>query len=305
MRETSPRSPSPVAAALLALAGFTLWVAGDLCLKTATRTGAPVYELLPLCGIGGLAGATAIAMLRGGLKKLRPRHPRELACLALATLALASCWMVALQHLPLASCYTVAFLTPMTVAIVAAWLLKEPLAPRTALAIAAGFAGVIVAINPERLAETPSGWLGYIAAFGGMLAMSGQQVLLRVLGKKENPESTIFYPRLALIAGGLAVCALYGVTPLAPVAWAGGLASGGIGVIGWLCLAEAYKRAHAAHIAPFQYSQIVSGGLAGYLLWDETLSWHLAAGSAIIIGAGFYIAAHARKVRNNGIVMRE
>jgi drug/metabolite transporter (DMT)-like permease len=60
-------------------------------------------------------------------------------------------------------------------------------------------------------------------------------------------------------------------------------------------MAQAYKLAPAATVAPFHYSQIITGGLIGYFIWHDVPSLHLLIGAIIIIASGLYIATHARR----------
>ena len=53
---------------------------------------------------------------------------------------------MALKHLTLTMFYIVAFTAPMIVAILAATFLKENLSPGKALAVLAGFIGVLIAV---------------------------------------------------------------------------------------------------------------------------------------------------------------
>jgi drug/metabolite transporter (DMT)-like permease len=51
----------------------------------------------------------------------------------------------------------------------------------------------------------------------------------------------------------------------------------------------AYHRSPVALVAPFQYTQIIWGALAGWLLWAQIPSLHLLAGAAIVASSGLYV----------------
>ena len=59
-------------------------------------------------------------------------------------------------------------------------------------------------------------------------------------------------------------------------------------------MAEAYQRAKATIIVPYNYSQIVSSAGVGYLIWGDVPSAHLLVGALLIVVSGIYIAMHAR-----------
>ena len=57
-----------------------------------------------------------------------------------------------------------------------------------------------------------------------------------------------------------------------------------------ITLFSALARAPANHVSPFRYLEVVFSCLAGWLLFHEALSVHMAIGATIIIGATHYIA---------------
>ena len=56
-----------------------------------------------------------------------------------------------------------------------------------------------------------------------------------------------------------------------------------------LCIFAAFGRAPAAVLAPFQYSQMIWGVLAGLFLFGEWPDRAVALGSGLVVGAGLYI----------------
>ncbi len=65
--------------------------------------------------------------------------------------------------------------------------------------------------------------------------------------------------------------------------------------IGWLFVAVASQQAPASIIAPYRYSQIITGAVAGYLIWHDKPTVHLVIGAIIIILSGLYIAQHTQR----------
>jgi drug/metabolite transporter (DMT)-like permease len=125
--------------------------------------------------------------------------------------------------------------------------------------------------------------------------MSLQMLTLRILGPRENRECVAFYSRLIILIGSFAAGLMLGFRDMPFDAVILSLASGGFGSFGWLLMAHAYKLAPAALVAPFQYSEIITGALIGYLIWHDVPSAHLAVGAVVIIASGIYIITHARK----------
>ncbi len=44
-----------------------------------------------------------------------------------------------------------------------------------------------------------------------------------------------------------------------------------------------------ALLAPFEYTALIAGAIAGYLIWDEIPDRWVAAGAIVIIGSGLFV----------------
>jgi len=264
-------------------------------MKLAKETGTPGPQIMAIAGFTGMAALFLLTALRGGIHHLRPKKPRVLVALGLMFLLNYMVWLIALARLPLANFYTVIFLAPTVGAIFAAIFLREALNLQKILAIIAGFVGVVIAVNPTQLFHDKSYWLGYAATLFGMFVIVTQMLTMRYAGNHESRESIAFYPRIAAVLGGVVGMILWGVEPMTMKGLLYSILTGSLGGFGWMCMAQAYKLAPAATIAPFHYSQIISGAFFGYLIWHDIPSFHLLCGALIIIGSGLYIVTHARK----------
>ena len=234
-----------------------------------------------------------VVQARGGIKTLRPKQlwPQ----LARGLLILASNFFnaIAVRHLPLTIFYIVIFTSPMLVAVMAAFFLRERLDWRKSLAILTGFAGVIVAVNPMASAATGD-WTGYAATMAGALAFSVNIVWLRTMTQTESLESLLFMASIVNAAGGFAP-SLFNFKPLTMNALAAVLGAGLFSVLGNLASFKALRQAPAATVSQFHYTQIVTGAFVGYLIWGDVPTVHLIVGAIVIVASGLYIANHARK----------
>lgn len=295
---SSPMSSSPaypIRAVLFALAGFTLWVIGDAFMKLAGDQKAPYYEIMVIGGLGGLVSILSATLLRGNRSVLRPRKIKVLFLLGVMFFLSYFCWLKALAHLSLANFYVFLFLSPTLVAFLASVLLKESLGWQKVIAILAGFVGVVIAVNPTQLFSANQNWGSYAAAIAGTLIVVSQQLILRFMAQHETRESSAFYPRFGPILGGGLIILIYGFDPLTPQAVFYSLMSGATGGIGWVFMAQAYKLAPAASVSPFHYSQIISGALIGYFVWDNIPTVHMLLGASVIILSGLYMVQHSHK----------
>jgi len=61
--------------------------------------------------------------------------------------------------------------------------------------------------------------------------------------------------------------------------WVLFLGAGACSVIAWIGIIGGYRRASPAMLAPFEYTALIGGAIAGYLIWDEI----------VIIASGLFV----------------
>jgi drug/metabolite transporter (DMT)-like permease len=277
-----------------ALASFTAWVLADTCMKLAGDASLPPYETIGMYGFFGAGFLLIRALVQGRAAQLRPKNPR--AQLIRATLALVSnlANAVALKHLPLTTFYVAVFCAPMVITIGAAVILRERLTLPRALAVAAGFTGVLIGLGPETSARE-SQWIGYAAAFITVASYSASTLWLRIMTQEEMTDSVAFFAACVEMVFGAAVVLFAGFTPLSWTLLLILAAMGLLGTIGTVFNILALKYTTAANVSQFHYTQIIAGAILGYLIWHEIPGPNLWAGAAIISAAGLFIAARARR----------
>jgi drug/metabolite transporter (DMT)-like permease len=65
--------------------------------------------------------------------------------------------------------------------------------------------------------------------------------------------------------------------------------AGTCSVITWIGIIGAYRRASPALLAPFEYTALVGGAIAGYLIWDEIPDRWVVLGATVIIASGLFV----------------
>jgi drug/metabolite transporter (DMT)-like permease len=292
------RSLSKVKSIGLALAGYTFWVLTDTSLKLAGNSPLPAAQITALVGLATVAVVLAYAASRGDLRSVWPKHPGRQVLRALLDVGNLLCVVIALRHLPLALFYILVFLAPLVTALQAAVWLGERLSLRNGMAIAAGFLGVVIAVNPLS-ARRPGDWIGYAACMVCVLCFSTSIVWLRVLTQTETRESLTFFSGLVTAVIGFALSASH-LQHVTLRLWPVMLATGVFGVAGSMCFFTALRHATAATVSQFHYSQLLTGALLAYLLWRERPTLSMFVGATLIVGAGWYTAAHKEPVRVQG-----
>lgn len=272
----------------LALAGYFLTSLSDISIKLLGGR----FHVLQLVFVSTLVALVPLTVVMGrqGWSALRPRNPGWLAVRCLSGLVAGIGGLYAFTRLPLADVYTMLFLTPLLVTLLAALVLRERLRWHRVLAAGMGLAGVAVALDPGRSAFS----LAHLAALIAPFAASVTAVILRKISADELRTTLTFYPTLLICvtsgAGLLLVWQPMGAGEVALVA-GGSLA----GVAAQFALVGAYRRAAAGVVAVFQYSQFVWALLFGWLLFADRPQGATLTGAALIIAGGVLLVWRERK----------
>ncbi len=283
----------------LALAGFTFWVLADSTIKMIGRSTLPAYEIIAFLGLSVVICLAAYAVARGEARLLWPQNPRFQAVRSCLDLANNLCVVIALRHVPLTMFYILIFTAPMLITLLAAIFLKEKIEARKGLAIIAGFAGVVIAVNPFGSSQ-PGDWAGYGACAVCVTCFSINMVWSRVLTRTETPESLTFFSGMVMIVAGF--CAmLWHAQPLGVRLLAALFAAGAFCALGGICFFVALKHTSAANVSQYHYTQLVTGALVAYLVWHEVPSLSMVLGGSLIIVSGLYIAFVATRVRSEAL----
>ena len=272
-------------------------------MKLAGESHLPPYEIV---GALGFIGALLMLLktLPEGRKKVRalwPKHPRSQFLRALLAVFLNFANVIALPHLPLALFYITVFTAPMLIGVLAAFFLGERLTATKIIAIIVGFIGVIIAIDPLNV-SAKGDWIGYVAASAGVVCFAINVIWLRVMTQSETAESLTFFNAFVEMLVGFSFM-LWHADPLAWKMVVILLAMGALCIVGNLSFAKAIRATTATTVAQFHYTQLIMGALLGFLIWHDVPTLNMVFGAAIIIAAGLYIAAHARRTENLATVI--
>jgi drug/metabolite transporter (DMT)-like permease len=164
-------------------------------------------------------------------------------------------------------------------------MLGEHVGWRRWTAVTIGFTGVLIILRPG--SQTIA--FAHIAVLFSSFCYACLAITARKLGKTESSYSLSIY----VVTGPLLVSSsLLGVGNWQPPDLGGWLLFGVAGicsVIAWIGIIGGYRRAAPAMLAPFEYTALVGGALAGYLIWDEVPDRWVTAGALVIIASGLFV----------------
>jgi drug/metabolite transporter (DMT)-like permease len=281
----SPAEQRPLAGIALRLLTALLLAVMFALVKLASTRGVNVVESLfyrqcgsALCAIGVVAAGPGIASLR---TRRVWAHVGRMA-LGLAAMAFN---FVAFILLPLAEATTIGFSVPIFSVVLAALLLGEPTGRWRWGAVAAGFAGVLLIVQPGG-GDVPL--LGASVALAAALLTASVTIVIRRLGATERAATTVFWFAVSsLVPLGLLMLHFGHAheratwLTLAGLALAGGLAQ--------LTLTGALRLAPVALVMPMDYTSLLWAVLLGSWIFGELPNPWTWVGAPVIIASGLVI----------------
>lgn len=245
----------------------------------------PALQVASLRGASSLPFVLLPFLWRGQWQRLRPVNIRlHLLRGALAILMLwAFIW--ALARASMADTYAVFMSAPLLVVIVAAISLGERIGRHRWIAIIAGFAGTLIVLRPAAASlVTVAG----LATLGAALAYAAVVVTVRLLARTDSTPAMVFW-FLLIVALGAGALAWPDWVAINPADWPWIAAIGLSGWAGQHLITEAFRRAPAATVAPFEYTAMLWAIGIDMVAWQALPGATMLAGSGLIIAAGLYL----------------
>ena len=247
----------------------------------------PVPQIVFFRAIVATLVVVLVFVPRHGWVVLRAVNPMGHAWRWMTGFIALMCFFYSFALLPLADAYTLGFAAPLIMTALSVPLLGEKVGWRRWTAIALGFAGVLVVMQPGAGMFGWAALLPVVAAGFYALAL----IAIRKLSATETNAAIVFYFGLAsAVAAGA-------IDTIVPGLWVApdltGLALlcavGLLGALGQLAITEAFRAAPVSVLGPFDYSGLLFAVLYGWLFWNEIPGWALLYGAPLIVASGLYI----------------
>lgn len=282
-----------------ALIGAGLMVLSVLCftcLDTVLKTLVGSHDLWALAWARNLVQVLYLALLMpfvGARRMVAVKRPGlQLVrgfCLAAATVAI----LLSLRHMTLTQTYVAMLSAPLVAAALSGVALSERATAAQWLWIAAGFAGVVIALDPG---APEIGWfLAYAVAMA--IALGTYHVLTRLGARIELPLTQLFYVGLFACLLLSPALALFATEPLPPASWGWVALAGAFGTCAHFLLILAFSYAPPSIVSPMLYTQIIWAAIAGYLVFGEVPTLGTLIGAAIVAASGLAILRGAGRLR--------
>ena len=214
-----------------------------------------------------------------------------------------SSFYISLTVLPLGTATALFFVTPFLITIFAHFFLKEEIGPRRWAAIAVGFIGVYITLNPDFSNFNYLSLLPILCAFCYSLSM--------IIIKKTSDKDSVYTQTFTFYIGAIIFSMIFYFvigdgkfnTTEHPAAqfilreWFVDIensilfmvATGATATVAFLLLFTAYSIASPAVVSPFEYSILLWSPLIGWIYFNEVPTLSTVIGILIIVSSGIYI----------------
>lgn len=291
------------------VAGIAIFSVQDLILKKLSGD-YPLHQAMVLRSLTALPFHLAIVWwFDGRLSTIVTPGWWKMLARGLLNFVAYSAYYLGLASMPMPETVALFFMSPLFITLAAWAFLREPVPLTSAIAVLAGFAGVLMIVKPGAEGFQLAALLPVLGALGYAISM----VVARPMGRTETAAAMAFWGNNCFLICALALSAVYGSGAYADTAnpsmafltrgWidpplrdlALMSSCGIIAAIGLTLLTYAYRIAPSAAVAPFEYTFMFWGLLWGWLFWGDLPDSYGWLGIAIIIGAGLYVIRAPQK----------
>ncbi len=190
---------------------------------------------------------------------------------------LAFVWLGLIESHAVFACY------PLLVALLSGPVLGEQVGWKRMAAIAIGFVGILIILQPGSGVFSPAALVPLLGA--AMFALYG--LLTRYAARKDSAMVSFFWTGIA----GAVAMTLVGIwfwKPMAGSDWFWMITLCFSGVLGHWLLIKCYAVAEASAVQPFAYLQLVWVSIIGVSFLGETLRTNVIIGTVVVVGAGVF-----------------
>lgn len=275
---------SNLRAVLSMIAGVGCFALMDACMKQLAITYQPM-QVSFMRNLASLPLVLGMALLTGGGRALKPVHWALHFFRGIIGVGMLWTFIYSLTVLSLADAYSVFLSAPLLITALSAVMLKEYVGWHRWVAITIGLIGVLMILRPSGASVVT---LGGVAALAAATCYAVSVNTIRFVARKDSVHATIFWQLLITASlSGLLCLSRWTAIRLADWPWI--MVLGVTGAFGQYFLTQAFRRAPAASVAPFEYTSLLWGMLLDWFLWRTLPSPHMFLGASIVVASGLYV----------------
>jgi drug/metabolite transporter (DMT)-like permease len=278
--------------AVLMTASMATFTLNDVCVKALAQD-LPLFQIVFLRGILTTAMLTLLATALGQLSFRIPHEDRpRVAWRTVFEIGAMVAYLFALVHMNIANAVAILSALPLAVTVAAALFLGEPLGWRRMSAVLAGFAGVLLIVQPG----TEGFNIWSLAALLAVIIITGRDLVTRRFspGLPSMAVAIITAAAVGLFGGVLSLAETWVMPGAREV---GLIALAALFIIGgYLFSIMVMRVGEVGFTAPFRYTALVFALVFGFVVFGEWPNALALVGAGIVVATGVYTILRERAV---------
>lgn len=271
------------------VAATTVFNFGDTFVKLLSEH-IPIFQVIALRnGITALLIAIAWSFRRS---MIRPRDLVDRGVLLRSGLDTVTTllYLYGVSQLPLANAAALLFASPLLATLLAGLLLGERVGWARWGAVALGFVGVLLVVQPDDDGWRPAALFPLAAA----CTMAVADIVTRRI-RPDVGAPAIVATNVVSVALAATAFAVFAWSPL-PTQAGSHLTLAAVALLaGYLTYVLAFRRGEVSFVAPFKYAGLPAAMILGWLAWSYWPTPLVLAGSGLIVAAGLLVLAAERR----------
>jgi drug/metabolite transporter (DMT)-like permease len=253
--------------------------------RAAAEAGVPVLEIIFFRSAFAFLPIGAFILMTSGPAIPTTNRPMDHALRAVWGILTLFFTFTAVSMLPLANAVALGFAAPLFLTLFSGPLLRERVGIQRWAAVAVGFVGVGVMLNPSMSDMIE---VGAVFALAGALFTALATVTIRQLASEPAVVTTFYFTVATTLVSALCLPFVW-VAPKNLLVLGLLALTGVIGGLAQLLLTQSLRLAPPALVVSLDYTQLIWATVLGFVIWHETPSVRALLGGSIVVMCACYI----------------
>jgi drug/metabolite transporter (DMT)-like permease len=203
-------------------------------------------------------------------------------------------WFIAIPHISLADTTAISFTTPIFIMIGAALVFREAMRWERWVAVAIGFAGVLLVVAPKLTAQ---GGLYTLVMLASSPVFAASFLVTKALTRYERPAVIVVWQAITVTAFSLPLALLDWHAPTL-AQWLLFGVCGVLGSVGHYCVTRSFAVVDISATQSTKFLELVWASALGWLAFGDTPDRWTLAGGVVIAGSTLWIARREMRGRD-------
>ena len=269
--------------------GMASFVTNDMLTKLASAT-TPTGQLVSIRNITATLLIIVLIALTGQARRLRRVADRVILTRSSFDVVATILYLIALFHMQIGNITAINMATPLVMTAAAALFLRAPVGWRRWSAVAAGFVGVMLIVQPSA-----QGFNNYsLLALAAVIFIVARDLTTRRLDPEIPSLVVTLGNSVFVLCSALALSAMEGWVAIGLREYTLIVASGLFLICGYLLIVDAFRHGDLATVGPFRYTALIWALVFGLIVWGDIPNNLAIVGIVIVVGSGLYVLHRER-----------